>query len=111
VASRSNPYRGKAGEILDPTQVEVYRGGRSLQVKPGEIKVGKDGLAQPTHGISVETDPAGLGRFGGASRVKSIPDELQIVQRGTRDTHFEIVPKHPMTPERFQELVNQIELE
>lgn len=110
-APNSGPYRGKPGEAINPTQVDVYRGGRSLQVKPGEIKVGKDGLVQPTHGMSLETDPSGLGRFGGASKVKSVPDELQIIQRGKRDTHFELVPKRPMTPERFQELANQIELE
>ena len=107
----SSPYRGKPGEVVDPTKVDVYRGGRSLEVKPGEIRVGSDGLVQPTHGPSLETDPSILGRFGGATRVKSIPAELQIIQRGKRDTHFEAVPKQPMTPERFQELVGQIELE
>jgi hypothetical protein len=105
------PYQGKPGEVIDPTQVPVYRGGKSLQVKPGEIRVGKDGLVQTTHGISVETDSSALGRFGGAHKVKTIPDELQIIQRGKRDTHFEVVPKHPMTPERYQELADQIELE
>jgi hypothetical protein len=59
----------------------------------------------------VETDPSGLARFGGAHKVKSIPAELQIVQRGRRETHFEIVPQQPMTPERFQELLRQIVLE
>ena len=86
----SGPYRGRPGEVIDPTQVPVYRGGQSLQAKPGEVKVGKDGLVQPTHGVSLETDPSGLGRFGGANRVKSIPDELQIMQRGSRDVHFKV---------------------
>lgn len=104
-------YHGKPGEVIDPRKVDVYRGGRSLEVKPGEIKVGRDGLVQPTHGLSLETDPSGLGRFGGASRVRSIPDELQIVQRGKRDTHFEVLPEEPMTPDRYQELVRRIELE
>src|SRR5437870_6430341 len=92
-APSSSPYRGKPGEVIDPTKVDVYRGGRSLEVKPGEIRVGKDGLAQPTHGLSLETDPSILSRFGSASKVKSIPDELQIIQRGKRDTHLEAVPK------------------
>ncbi len=104
-------YRGKPGEIIDPTQVDVYRGGRTLQVRPGDIKLGKDGLVQTTHGVSLDTDPSRLAGFGGVSRVKSIPDELQIVHRGVRDTHFEVVPKRPMTPEHYEELVSQIVLE
>jgi hypothetical protein len=91
--------------------VTVYRGGDNLEVKPGEVKVGNDGLVQPTHGMSLDTDLSVLGRFGSAHKVKSIPGELKIMQRGRRDTHFEITPKKPMTPERFQELVNQIILE
>lgn len=107
----SGPYRGKAGEVVDPTQVDVYRGGKNLEVKPGEVKVGYDGLVQTTHGLSLETDASSLTRFGSVNRVKSIPDELQIIQRGKRDTHFEIVPRQPMTVERFQELVREIVLE
>ena len=105
------PYRGKPGEVFEPTKVNVYRGGESLEVKPGEVRLGKDGLVQPTHGISLETDPSSLARFGGASKVESIPEELQIIQRGKRETHFEVVPKQPMTTDRFQEFVRQIVLE
>jgi hypothetical protein len=107
---KSGPYRGKSGEVIDPTKVNVYRGGSDLTVKPGETKV-VGGQVQPTHGISLSTDPASLARFGGAKKVLSIPDELEIVQRGKRDTHFELVPRQPMTPERYQELVEQAELE
>jgi hypothetical protein len=109
-AQGSGPYRARPGETVDPTQVDLYRGGRGLEVRPGEIKVGADGLVQPTHGISLESDPAALARFGGASRVRSIPAELRVVQRGRRDTHFEVVPRQPMTPERYQELVRPIAL-
>jgi hypothetical protein len=104
-------FHGESGEIIDPALVSVYRGGRDLQVKPGDIKVGKDGLLQTTHGLSLDTDSARLAGFGGAYRVKSIPAELQIVQRGVRDTHFEVVPRQPMTPQRYEELVQQIILE
>ncbi len=107
----SGPYRGKPGEVIDPAKVDVYRGGRSLEVKPGDVKVGRDGLVQPTHGLSFNTDPTGLGRHGGACRVRSIPDELQLVQRGTRDTHFEAMAKEPIPLKRYQELVRLIELE
>lgn len=111
VAPNPNPpYRGKPGAIIDPTKVDIYRGGVDLKVKPGEVKI-SGGKVQPTHGVSLETNPCGLDKFGGAKKVVSIPDELQIIQRGGRDVHFEIVPKQPMSLERFQELVNQVKLE
>ena len=107
-----NPYRGTPGEVIDPIKIDVYRGGTELTVRPGDVKVDRQtGLVQTTHGLSLDTDPAGLGRFGGAHRVASIPDELQIAQRGQRETHFEIVPKLAMTIDRFQELVSQVVLE
>jgi hypothetical protein len=43
--------------------------------------------------------------------VKSIPDELQIIQQGKDPGHYGITAKQPMTPERFQELLNQVEFE
>jgi hypothetical protein len=107
-----NPYRGTAGEVIDPTNIDVYRGGADLTVRPGDVRVDRQtGLVQTTHGLSLDTDAAGLARFGGARRVASIPGELQVAQRGRRETHFEIVPKQPMTMDRFQELVSQIVLE
>jgi hypothetical protein len=107
-----NPYQGTPGEVIDPIKIDVYRGGAGLTVRPGDVKVDRQtGLIQTTHGLSLDTDPAGLSRFGGARKVLSIPDELHIAQRGQRETHFEIVPKEPMTLDRFQELVSQIVLE
>jgi hypothetical protein len=105
------PYQGQPGEIIDPSAVPVYRGGQSLDLKPGDIRVGKDGLVQTTHGISLDTDPSCLAPFGGARRVVSVPDGLQIKQRGRRPTHFEVVPKKPLTPDHYKELVRQIEVQ
>ena len=96
--------------VIDPTEVDVYRGGNDWTVRPGDTKI-IGGMVQPTHGVSVETDSELLARFGGAKKIVSIPDELQVIQRGKRATHFEVVPKTAVTPERFQELVNQIEIE
>jgi hypothetical protein len=109
-ANPKPPYRAKPGEVIDPTKIDVYRGGSDLTVKPGETKV-INGEVQPTHGLSLETDPSRLGWFGGARKVVSIPDDLQIVQRGKRDTHLELVAKELVSPERYQELVKQIVLE
>lgn len=105
------PYEGSSGEELDPTKVDVYRGGTDWTVKPGETRV-KDGMVQTTHGCSLDTDknyPAVASR--GAHRVTSLPAELKIIQRGQRLTHFEVVPRAPMPTDRFQDLVNQIGLE
>jgi hypothetical protein len=100
------------GMEIDPTEVNVYRGGDSLQVRIGvDVQVDKmTGLVKTTHGLSLDIDAVAMGRFGGAFRVESIPSELRIVQRGKRKGHFEVVTRQAMAPERFQELANQIKL-
>ena len=101
-----------AGKLsyLDCTQTPIYRGGNDLMPKPGEVKI-KGGLVQPIRGVSLHTDATQLQRFGGAHRVKSIPAELEIVQQGRDPGHFELRPKIPMAPERFNELLKQVVLE
>ena len=105
------PYQGQPGEEIDPAKVDVYRGGSSLDAKPHEYKVDARGMVKATHGLSVETDSAALSRFGGSSRIVSAPASLQIIQRGARPTHFEIVPRQPMKPSEYQEALDQIVLE
>jgi hypothetical protein len=88
----------------------VFRGGTDFTVKPNEVKIDKvTGLVKPTHGVSLDVNPATLEKWG-PQQIQSIPSELKIIQRGKRLEHFEIVPKEPMTLERFQELLNKIEL-
>jgi len=48
---------------------------------------------------------------GRPHRVKSIPDELEIVQQGKRPGHHELRPKVAMPVERFEELLKQVVLE
>ena len=86
----------------------VYRGGNSFEVKPGEVKFDANGNVRTSHGVSLDVNPGSVDKFGGAYEIESIPDELQIIQRGGRPEHFEIVPKEPMPLEQFQELLNQI---
>ncbi len=69
------------------------------------------GLLKSIRGVSIDSNPAAVVKFGGAYRVQAIPADLTIVQRGKRSSHFEIVPRSPMTPERYQELLNDVELE
>lgn len=90
----------------------VYRGGRSLTFKTHEVKVDlRTGLLKTTHGVSVDAAPEHVARFGGAFIVRGIPEDLTIVQRGRRPMHFEIVPAFPMTPDRYQALLDEVELE
>ncbi|MGZ4088718.1 MAG: hypothetical protein ACXVPD_14690 [Bacteroidia bacterium] len=50
-----------------------------------------------------------MGKFGGAYEITTMPEELQVIQRGKDPSHFEIVPKKPISKEKFQELLNKIE--
>jgi hypothetical protein len=90
----------------------VYRGGPSLRFKPHEVKIDpKTRLVKITHGISVDADADRVANFGGAYRVRGLPAGLTIVQRGQRSAHYEIVPIVPVTPDRYQELLDQVDLE
>jgi hypothetical protein len=100
----------KAGMEIAPTEVSIFRGGASLEVRSIDVKI-VDGMVQPTHGLSLGLDAASLQKFGGAYRIKSIPGELKIIQRGGNMGHFEIVPRVPMTLERFQELLKSVATE
>ena len=97
---------------LDCTKTPVFRGGSDLTPKYhlGEVKI-RNGKVQPIRGISLELDPADAARHGVPHRVKSIPDELEIVQQGRRAGHHELRPKVEMPVERFEELLKQVVLE
>ncbi len=97
-------YKGK--------RVNVYRGGNSFKVKLNEVKIDKvTGFVKKTHGVSLDVKPDTVSRFGGAYRLISLPDELKIIQRGSKLEHYEIVPnKDDMTLEEFQEALNNIRL-
>jgi len=93
---------------VDPAKTPVYRGGTDMTIKPDEMRVGADGMVRPTHGPSVSTTPEGLEKFGGARQIESMPDGLQIIQRGRKPSHHEVVLARPMSPEEFQSLLTQI---
>jgi hypothetical protein len=97
---------------LDCTKTPVYRGGGDLTPKYhlGEVKI-RAGKIQPIRGVSLELDPADAAKHGVPHLVKSIPDELEIVQQGRRPGHHEIRPKAEMPVERFEELLKQVVLE
>ncbi|NER92271.1 MAG: hypothetical protein F6J86_00100 [Symploca sp. SIO1B1] len=99
------------GIELDPTQYAIFRGGDSFKLRPTEYIMDKvTGLVKPTHGVSLDIEPNNVDKFGGAYQIKSIPPELKIVQRGSRMSHFEVVPREAMQLEDFQAALNKIEL-
>lgn len=88
-------------------QVSVYRGGNDFTVSQSDIRIDYDtGLVKTTHGVSLNIDPNAVP--GQAYKIESIPDGLQIIQRGNNPMHFEIVPSTPMSLSQFQNLLNQI---
>ena len=105
---KSGGPASKPGEALDPGERPVYRGGKDMKVKKGEVKLNAEGQVETSHGVSLNTNPAKLEKWG-PQRIKRIPDELQIIQRGKDMEHFEIVPRKPMEPEVFQQLLKQVE--
>jgi RHS repeat-associated protein len=91
-----------------------YRGGTSLKAEPKDVQFDKTtGLVRPTRGISLNSVKEQLpSRFSESIRIdpSSIPKELQVVQRGSSATHFEVVPREPMTFERYQQLLDKIRI-
>ena len=97
---------------LDCTKTPVFRGGGDLTPRYhlGEVKI-KNGKVQPIRGVSLELDAADARKHGVPHRVKSIPDELEIVQQGRRPGHHELRPKVEMPVDRFEEVLKQVVLE
>ena len=86
-----------AGLWIDPFGLAFFRGSKNgipdFTPKPNEYKV-KNGLIQPTHGVSVFNDPNEVTCRGfTAHKVdeSSVPDTLKIQQRGQNKKHFEIM--------------------
>ena len=91
------------------SDTKYYRGGTSLVARPFEVRLDrKTGQVLTTRGISVSSRPDGLDRFGGAYLVTQLPAELRIVQFGSNQDHYEIVPVSPMAFDEYQRLLNQI---
>jgi hypothetical protein len=100
------------GMEVDPTQAKIFRGGSTFEAELHHLKINKKtGQVQPTHGLSLDISATSKNVASrGAHQIKSIPSELKIIQRGGNINHFEVVPRAPMTVERFQGLLRQIEL-
>ncbi|MEM6272609.1 MAG: hypothetical protein AAF998_24570 [Bacteroidota bacterium] len=110
-AKRFGRLVSKGGQLVEYAgeAVPVFRGGPSFKLKPNEYKINKKtGMVKPTHGVSLDVDPNTVEKFGGAYKIEPIPDGLEIIQRGQRSEHFEIVPSKEISVQSFQKLLDQI---
>ena len=73
-----------------------------------EVKFTEDGLVKTTHGISVNTNPNFVGRFGTPYKIVDISEGLKIIQRGVNSSHYEIVPSFEVSFNQYQKLLNEI---
>jgi hypothetical protein len=90
---------------------EFYRGGTSLVPKRRELHFDPaTGDVLPERGVSVSSSPDGLDQFGGAHRILRVPSELQIVKRGKRPDHYEIVPVQSMPYGDYLDALRRIQL-
>jgi RHS repeat-associated protein len=117
-------YENHGSEFLDhdrmtpqPLQAgsnekNYYRGGGDFTIRDRDIKIDpQTGLLKTTHGISLNTDPNGLDKFGGAYRITNLPKSLKVIQRGKDENHYEVVPGEQMSKESFQKALNEITTE
>jgi len=76
--------------------------------KDDRVSTGPNGKPQ---GLSVNIDPKDvfIQKYGGAFPVEQLPDGLQVVQSG-RPGHYVIAPARPMSPEAYQELLDNVKL-
>lgn len=91
--------------VVNAQRVSVYRGGSDMTLKTNEYKILKDGTQR---GLSVNIDPSQVQNFGGAFRVSNVPRGLQIIQQGRNLSHFEIIARTSLAPDKFQLLLSKI---
>ncbi len=84
----------------------IYRG--IAPVRINDVKMDINGSVKTTHGISTDLDINSIPKRFTIKQIHSIPDGLQIIQRGSRETHYEIVPVKPMSFEEYSDLISKI---
>lgn len=87
-----------------------YRGGSSMAPRAIDYVV-KNGLVQPTQGVSLRDVPTGLDSFGGPYAVISYPDTLEIAKKGNDPHHYVMRPKAPMPEDEYIGALGKVVLE
>jgi hypothetical protein len=99
---------------------DLFRGAKgadspSFTPKPNEFKVDQaTGAVKPTHGVSVFDNAESVASKGFTPHKvdqSTVPDSLQIIQRGNDPSHFEITPKPGvnLTIDQFKEALECIQ--
>ena len=86
----------------------LYRGGDDFTAQLKDVRLTKEGLVKTSHGVSLNSSLDELSRFSKITQVDSIPDCLQIIKRGSKPHHFEIVPKEVMSFADYNAALKQI---
>jgi RHS repeat-associated protein len=97
----------------DGELVDVFRGGTDFTLKPGEFRVTPDGK-YPARGLSLNADASKVAPYGGAYKITSIPEGLDIIHTpsAANPMHFDVIPKDlGISEQGFQNLLNQITIE
>jgi len=110
----------RAGDVVDVTkEADFFRGAKpgntpDFTPRPNDFKVDNvTGTVKPTHGVSVFDNPNSISSNGFVPYKvdqSTIPDTLQIIQRGKDPAHFEITPKlgANLTPQQFNDACSKI---
>lgn len=95
--------------------IKIFHGAKpgnkpSFEPRPGEYKV-KDGMVQPTHGVSVFDNPESCSCRGFEPHEidsDTVPGKLKIIQRGKDQAHYEITPSAPITEGAYKDVLGKI---
>ena len=87
---------------------DLYRGGDDFTAQLKDVRLTKNGMVKPTHGVSLNSHLDELSQFSKISKVDSIPDSMKMIQRGLKLNHFEIVQKNLMSFSDYNSALKQI---
>ena len=73
-----------------------------------DVRLTKNGMVKPTHGVSLNSHLDELSQFSKISKVDSIPDSMKMIQRGLKLNHFEIVQKNLISFSDYNSALKQI---
>ena len=113
-------YVHDPNQWVDPLGLNpFYRGAKAgnspaFSPRPSDYKVDTSGFVKPTHGVSVFDNPDSVSSKGFEPheiKPETVPDSLQIKQRGQDSKHYEIMPKEEgtLTESQYKDELGKIE--
>ncbi len=100
-------FRGSKGDAApDFTPRDPVKTKKGWQ---GDYRLDTNGNVATTHGVSIFDNADSVSKKGFTpNKLDSVPDSLKIIQRGSDSHHFEIVPKEPMSPDKYKSELKKI---